>query len=213
MLVCFAVKEEGRFFQKLTAETKSIRVLLTGIGSRNAEKAIRAVLETERPSLVISSGFAGGLRPDLASGTVVYTADAETGLEPPLLAAGARRVRFQCTGRVAATAVEKKALWESTGADAVEMESEVLCGICRGQKIPSATIRVILDTRDEDLPLDFNQLLTADQRLDGGKLALALVKSPGKVSALLRLQRQSAAAARRLGEVLANALMERGGLV
>ena len=52
-------------------------------------------------------------------------------------------------------------------------------------------MRVILDTANEDLPLDFNQLMTADQKMSYGKLALALVKSPGKVGALLRLQKQS----------------------
>jgi hypothetical protein len=55
-------------------------------------------------------------------GTVVFAADEETGLEPALLAAGARAARFHCVDRVATTAEQKRALWQATGADVVDME-------------------------------------------------------------------------------------------
>ncbi|MCX6926436.1 MAG: hypothetical protein NT154_24995 [Verrucomicrobia bacterium] len=203
VLVCFAVKEEARAFQELVAGRSEVRIILAGMGKRNAERAIRAALTEERPELVLTCGFAGGLKADLAMGTVVFAADAEAGLEPGLLAAGAVSVRFHCADRVAATAEEKRALRESTGADAVEMESQIIGAVCREQRIPSATVRVILDTSEEDLPLDFNQLMTTDQKMSYGKLALALTKAPGKVGALLRLQKQGQAAARNLAEVLA----------
>ena len=94
VLVCFAVKEEARAFQKLAGERGNLKVILVGMGKRNAERAIRAALAKERPQLVLTCGFAGGLRPDLAMGTVVFAADPETGLEPALLAAGAKPARF-----------------------------------------------------------------------------------------------------------------------
>ena len=203
VLVCFAVKEEARAFQKLGAESRNIQVILVGMGKRNAEWAIRAALAKERPRLVLTCGFAGGLRPDLAMGTVVFAADPGMGLEPALLAAGAKPARFHCADWVAATADQKRALWEATGADAVEMESETICAVCREQQIPSATVRVILDPANEDLLLDFNQLMTANQRMSYGKLALALARSPGKVEALIRVQKQARAAAGKLAEVLA----------
>jgi adenosylhomocysteine nucleosidase len=211
VLVCFAVKEEARAFQKLGGEHCNIQIILVGIGTRNAERAIRTALAQERPQLVLSCGFAGGLRPDLAMGAVVFAADEETGLEPALLAAGARPARFHCVERVATTAEQKRALWQATGADAVEMESQVICAVCREQGIPSAIVRVILDTANEDLPLDFNQLLDADQELDKSRLARALLMSPGKVPALLRLQQQSKAAAEKLGQVLAGLKLNADG--
>jgi adenosylhomocysteine nucleosidase len=203
VLVCFAVKEEARAFRKLVRDRTDVQVILVGMGKRNAERAIRAVLAQEHPQLVLTCGFAGGLSPELARGTVVFAADPETGLEPALLAAGAKPARFHCVERVTATIEEKRALWESTGANAVEMESEIIRATCRKERIPSATVRVILDSANEDLPLDFNQLMTADQKLSYGKLAVALAKSPGKVGALLRLQKQTRGAAGNLAEVLA----------
>jgi adenosylhomocysteine nucleosidase len=202
VVVCFAGKEEARAFQKLVGERGDLKVILVGMGRRNAERAIRAALAKERPQLVLTCGFAGGLRPELALGTVVFAADPETGLEPALLAAGAKPARFHCADKVAATAEKKRALWEATGADAVEMESQVICALCREQHIPCATVRVILDTANEDLPLDFNQLMTAKQKLSYGKLALTLAKSPGKIGALLRLQKEGEAAAGKLAVVL-----------
>jgi adenosylhomocysteine nucleosidase len=203
MTVCFAVKEEARPFQKLVRDRGNVQVLLVGMGKRNAALAMRAALAKERPELVLTGGLAGGLRPELATGTVVFDADTEAGLEPALLAAGAQEATFYCADRVAATAAEKRALRASTGADVVEMESEIIRSVCREQGIPSATIRVILDTAQEDLPLDFNQLMTVEQKLSPAKLALALAKSPGKLGALLKLQQQTNAAAEKLGQVLA----------
>ena len=134
--MCFAVKEEARAFRELVRERANIQVLLVGMGKRNAERAIRAALAEGQPQLVLTCGFAGGLRPELAMGTVVFAAEPETGLEPALLAAGAKPARFHCADGVAATAEEKRALREATGADAVEMESQVICAVCRERANP-----------------------------------------------------------------------------
>ena len=201
-LVCFAVKEEAKPFERRMAGREDIQVLVTGMGRRNAENAIRTALERERPGLVLSCGFAGALNPALARGSVVFAAEPESKVAAGLRSAGAQPGRFHCADKVASTSREKRALRESTGADAVEMESQVICSVCRGKAIPSATVRVVLDTVEEDLPLDFNQLMTADERLDGAKLALALVKAPGKIPALVRLQRESGEAAKLLSDVL-----------
>jgi nucleoside phosphorylase len=212
ILVCFAVKEEARFFKPVAAAQPHIECLVTGMGRLNAERSIRAALQRQRPTLVLSSGFAGGLWPDLAGGAILYSLHGETGLEPALRAAGAQPARFHCAARVATTAEEKRALRAATGADAVEMESQVICDICREQNIPSAIVRVILDTANEDLPLDFNQLMTGDQQLSSRKVALALMRSPSKIGALLRFQQQSEAAARKLAEALKQTVSSPGAI-
>ena len=140
---------------------------VTGMGRENAARGSEKALEI-RPAMVLTCGFAGGLDPVLPDGTVVFDADPGFPLADRLAAAGALPVRFHCAERVAVTVAEKAALRRSTGADAVEMESSVIRAMCRERGIPSATVRVISDAAGEDLPLDFNALMTAGMDLRFG---------------------------------------------
>jgi len=121
------------------------------------------------------------------------------------------RATFHCHRRVAITAAEKSALWKSTGADVVEMESSAIRNICREQKIPSATIRVILDDASQDLPLDFNALMTPEDRINHARLIWAVVSRPWRIGKLIEFQQQTVAASRRLGAVLGELLGAKSG--
>jgi len=208
VLVCFAVKEEAAPFRRRLEQRSGIEILLTGMGGANAERAVRNALasaaepKSYKPDLVLSCGFAGGLRPELERGAVLYQTDAGQNTSANLETAGARKARFLFSTRVATTVAEKRLLHEQSKADAVEMESQTVRAICEEHGIPNATVRVVLDMANEDLPLNFNELMTPDQKLSYGKLAMALARSPGKISALLRLQEQSRFAAEKLATVL-----------
>ena len=202
VLVCFAVKEEAQPFRRLAGAPPDITVLVTGMGRINSGRTLRAALSSVKPKFVLSCGFAGGLNPDLNIGAIVFATEDEGELSKALLAAGAHPVRFHCAPSVVATAAEKQALRQSTGADAVEMESEAIRAVCREREIPSATVRVISDVAGEDLPLDFKRLMTPEQEIDYGKLAWAVVSSPRSIRGLLKLQRQTKAAAERLAAAL-----------
>jgi adenosylhomocysteine nucleosidase len=231
-LICFALKEEAAPFQKIAAGNAAtaqagISILLTGIGRRNAEKSVREFLATHSPELVLTCGFAGGLNPDLKLGDVVFEIHSsssrresaqtktEEKLEPTdvgcyerLMVAGAMPAKIFCADRIATTVAEKKKLRDDTGADAVEMESAAIHAVCRDCGIPCATVRVISDTVGEDLPLDFNALAKPDKSLDFGKLAWAIARSPGKIGALMALQKKTSFAAEKLAAVLARVMAD-----
>src|SRR5436853_271527 len=111
-LVCFAVKEEMTPFREMAGSLDGVEVLVTGMGAKNARCAVRAAIEKRKPVLVLTCGFAGGLRPGLESGAVLFSADGAKDLEAGLLAAGARRGKFHCAEKVAATVAEKASLRE-----------------------------------------------------------------------------------------------------
>lgn len=205
-LIFFAVPEESKPFLKSRAEFPQIEVIITGMGRINAGKSFQEAVARCRPDRVLTCGFAGGLDPALSLGQVVFSTADDSPLRTLLLGAGARQGRIHCADRVAVTVAEKRLLREATGADAVEMESGVIQELCGAARIPCATVRVISDVAGEDLPLDFNALMTPEHGLDLKRLAWAVMKSPGKISGLLRLQRSTALAAERLASALAHVL-------
>jgi adenosylhomocysteine nucleosidase len=202
-LICFALKEEAAPFRKIAARKPGVFTLITGIGRQNAERSVREFLLAGSPKMVFTCGFAGGLNPDLKLCDVGFEIEnPKSEIENKLVAAGAKPMKFFCADRIASTVVEKRKLRAETGADAVEMESAAIQAVCRERGFPCVTVRVISDTADENLPLDFNALAKPDKGVDFGKLFLAIVKSPGKVGALLELQRKTKSAAEQLAAIL-----------
>jgi len=203
VLVCYAVKEE---VGSGVVALNGTKVLVTGMGQRNAAKGIESGLADGPYRFVLTCGFAGGLDPDLKTGTVLFEEDPDLGLTDRLRQLGAIPAKFHCAQRVAVTVQEKKSLRDATGADAVEMESGVIRNICHQKGIPSATIRVILDTATEDLPLDFNALMTSRDTINMPKLIGTVLLKPQKIAALRQLQAKTSLAREQLDKVIEGVL-------
>jgi adenosylhomocysteine nucleosidase len=207
VLVCFAVREEARFFRP--PSHVPVQILFTGMGQPAARRAIESALETGTepglrpplPNRVITAGFAGGLRPSLAVGTVVFET-AESTDARILESLGALPARFHCAARVATTVAEKMALRLETQADAVEMESGIIREVCARRGIACTTVRSISDPADEALPIDFNTLISPRGTLSLRGLVFRLLAQPGCIPGLMALQRKTTLAARRLGACL-----------
>src|SRR5580700_11279806 len=63
VLICFAVKEEAKFFEpRLLGQTgcriATFQVWMTGIGRKNAAENVREAIARVRPERVITAGFA-----------------------------------------------------------------------------------------------------------------------------------------------------------
>jgi adenosylhomocysteine nucleosidase len=186
-------------------------VVLTGAGPGNAARKAARVLAAERCDLVISSGVAGGLRPEHRPGAVLVArrvrrlADGKE-LVPAAewteraVGQGAREAVFVTSSRVAGTAGEKRQLGET--ADAVEMESFAVLDAAAARGVPAAAIRVVSDPVEAELPLDFNRVLDGKGRVRGVALAGALARRPASLAGLIRLARDTRRAAAILADFL-----------
>jgi adenosylhomocysteine nucleosidase len=197
VLVCFAVREEARFFKPPVQP--STEVLVTGIGVRNTAQALANYLAAQQPRLVLTCGFAGGLNPVHPLGQVLFDATDAGEFGFDLTRSGALPGRFTHSDRVVVTSNEKAQLYKTTGADAVEMESSAIVKVCRERGIPVIVLRVISDTATDELPMDFNLYATAGGGLSLPRLLLGIAGSPGSIPKLLQFQRRLKHAAKSLG--------------
>ena len=197
-LVTFAVPEEAGPFRKL--RLPDVSVCVTGMGAEAAALGVRKQIEREKPERVITCGFCGALNPAIDRGTLLVADDFDEMFASAV--AGIEQCRFHCAERVAVTAHEKEMLRRQTSCDAVEMESGVIRTICDEEGIPAMTMRVVSDVADEDLPLDFNRLMTSKGGIHFGRLAMDVARRPRMIPKLMALQKQTKAAANVLAEGL-----------
>ncbi len=192
-----------RVDRRWTATVAGHRVVVykTGVGLKKARRSTRAVIAEERPTLLVSSGCAGGLTAELGCGDLVAPRSI-VGPPPagPTWATLSTAVAAASTGPLVSARgallepSAKLALGDRYGAVAVDMESAAVAEAAGEAKIPLACLRVILDPVATDLrPIE--PLLARPT----AKAAIAAgLRSPRTGLALIRLGWQTLAAARAL---------------
>jgi len=102
-----------------------------------------------------------------------------------------------------AQAAAKTALFASTGAAAVDMESAVVARAAQRHGLPFAILRVIADPAHRPLPAAALVAMGADGEVDLAAVLGALLRSPRQLPALIRLARDSRGAFAALGRARA----------
>ncbi len=201
-----------------------VSVVLTGAGPRQATlEASRLASDwPDRPEFCISSGLAGALKTEYQVGEVLVARSvvaerapegAQDGVvesSPALVSfadeCGAKPVeRFFSSERVVSRAEEKLQLGKS--ADAVEMESFAILDRMRAEGIPGVAIRAVSDAADQDLPLDMNEVFTAEGEVSIPRVLGQLVLRPTKLPELVKLGKNSKRAAESLASFLDRYIM------
>ncbi len=201
------------------ATISGIEVLvgLTGIGPEAASRNTCDFTWGEVLDLCITTGFAGALRPEyqiadvLAAREVIVDQnrakvfgsriESTDRLLKIAASCGAKLVnRFYSSPSTIRTAQDKAALRGI--ADAVEMESFEVLSEALAWMTEGIAVRAVSDMADEDLPLDFDHVVTDEGELSITRLAGQIVRQPSAIPGLLRLGKRSGDAARRLADFL-----------
>lgn len=177
-----------------------------GPGPKLAAEAVRVAAEREQVAALVSTGFCGGLDPSLAANDIFIARDV-IGAGParaPQSTLGHRSGTLVSDDHVAVTAAEKAAL-RKAGGDAVEMEAAGVATEAHRLSIPFFCVRVITDTAEESLPLDFNGMRDKQGRFSRARIIAAGLRNPGNIfPQLMKLNRRCDSASTSLGEFLAN---------
>ncbi|MEI8108043.1 MAG: hypothetical protein WCI46_09515 [Verrucomicrobiota bacterium] len=161
----------------------------TGVGPIATTHAISTLLAFQKPQLLISTGFAGGLNPKLASGDLLLATNFTT---PTLLENTRTLLRHEpqlhfgsllSQSLPAESLAEKSALATTTGASAVDMETASIYRACLDADVPMISLRAISDSAQVPLPVPFAKWFDLQtQRPKPLALLQFLTLHPSKIS-------------------------------
>jgi nucleoside phosphorylase len=146
-------------------------------------------------SRVIVAGLAGGLDPSLRTGDVVVD-PCPSGID------GLRQGAVHTSARLVCTTADKAALFGSTGAACVDMETDLVREAAESAGTQFVAVRAIMDTAQETLSPDLLALTDSDGHVKPLAVLRLLMRRPGALKELMRLRRSSKIALRALGDAV-----------
>ncbi len=182
----------------VTMEARTLRVVAPdaraiGIGVQRWD-AIKGLEWPAGPGgVVLMVGVGGAIDPSLAVGDVVVDGPAD------VVPAGCRSGAIHTVAHVVTTVAEKATLFAVTGAVAIDMEQAIVRERVAPLGMTVIGIRAISDAADDAIDPAVLRLVTDLGRPRPGVIAGTLLRRPGLVPHLRRLNRDTRLALARLG--------------
>jgi adenosylhomocysteine nucleosidase len=193
-------------------------IVQAGVGRTRAAAAARVLIRRFSPQALVSFGFAGGLAPGLARGTIVIGTEVvcEDGvgqwpmasrdlIEQFHAAAIAEELPMQqgklVTSRhIVADSDAKADLLKKSGACAVDMETLGVVEAAAEASLPWVAVRAIVDSASDTLPAACLKTLRTDGHVATGRLLWMMCRSPLVLRHIVRLAGDTALARRHLSQ-------------
>ena len=191
-----------------TLDDREIEVLHTGVGEKVCRERVEKFLKNQQFEFLISAGFAGALNDQLHPGDLLLARNFSTvdlTERQSFSSLPIRTADLLTLPALIDSSKERNEIARSTGAAAVDMETEFIARACAERGIPLLSLRVITDTPREPFPAPPKVLFDIErQRTHLPKLARFLLAHPNKIPRLIEFARRIA----RARKILANALVE-----
>jgi len=181
-----------------------------GAGVGASTRAFAEVEKSGEVEKMVSVGWAGALREDLAPGQaydVSIVIDAHTGER--FIAAGPPNTCWLVTNSRVADATEKKRLASTYEAALVDMEAAAVARLAKMRGIPFYCIKGISDGYSDQLP-DFNRFISPDGQFKLTRFVVFALLHPRYWHALIRMGENSRKAARNIAQSVLDFLDEPG---
>lgn len=206
----FALEFESTAFRTMLTKRLCVSVWTLGLAGYRGAPVLRRLIEKSRPEIIVSAGFSGALQPDIGLGAIVI---GDNFSDPQLLqetlskSPTFRKGSITTVESVLETAIAKKALGESSGALACDMESSHLYAICVSAGIPMLSVRCISDVFDQDMPLPGNILIDPETgKSDPAAIFRHLFRHPGQAPQFAKLINEAKIAQKSLAKALVEIL-------
>jgi len=201
----FALEFESAGFRAVQCRRLRVSIWTLGITGQRSAAALKRMIESNRPEIIVSAGFSGALQPGLAVGTIVI---GENFSDPQIVRAlrifpDYRIGRIMTVPEILESSDAKTSAGAMSGALAGDLESEHLYQICRDAAIPMLSVRTISDTAEQDLPLPGSVLINTETgRSDPTAIFQHLFRNPSKAAQFAKLVRDARSAQQSLAIAL-----------
>ncbi len=210
-------RTRGFRITQATYLSHEIMIAMTGIGTRNAEEALKRVLEAFNPDFVLSIGFGGALYEDASICDLVMATSVSL-----ISGSGTRTIQIpdeggllnRLSGRVSVragsfftleTLMEKKAVKPfvppHTAFPVCEMETFPLAELARERHLPFLAVRSITDRADEEIPPQLLKVTDSAGQYSSLKAAGLLLRKPQLIPIAAKLATRSRKASETLWHV------------
>jgi len=179
------------------------------VGEKVCRQRVAEFLQDQQFDLLISSGFAGALNDKLQIGDLLLAKNFST-VELTKVGSSFSRLPIHEADLLTVRALidsndERNKIARTSGAAAVDMETEFIARACAEHGIPLLSLRVITDTPSEPFPAPPNVLFDIEQQQTRFlTVATFFIARPNRVPQLIQFARRIA----RVRKILASALFD-----
>jgi len=211
----FAMEFESAGFRAAQCRRLRVSIWTLGVTGQRSAAALKRMIESSRPEIIVSAGFSGALQPGLGVGTIVI---GENFSDPQIVQALRVFPDYQIGPIITVPDIlessdAKRGTGALSGALAGDLESEHLYQVCCEAGIPMLSVRSISDTAEQDLPLPRSVLINPETgRSDPTAIFQYLFRNPAKSTQFAKLVRDARSAQQSLAialEVILSMLLKR----